>query len=109
MFKDGSRCDVRIFVDDFDMYFIEIKWIGFSAARRRKSTVISKASDGVQEWLEQLMEHFRRSDYIEKNNNQYFDHRIRLGIYLVYDAYPKPRTPIDYGKEIRDCALLQSL
>jgi hypothetical protein len=105
MFKDGSRCDVRIFVDDFDMYFVEIKWIGFSA-RRRKSTVIAKpatefkvarAIDGA----------FQTKDYIEKNNNQYFDHRIRLGIYLVYDAYPKPRTPIDYGKEIRDCALLQ--
>ena len=33
MFSDGSRCDIRIFTEEFDLYFIEIKWIGFSAKK----------------------------------------------------------------------------
>jgi hypothetical protein len=33
MFKDSSRCDVKATVD-YDIYFFEIKWIGFSATKK---------------------------------------------------------------------------
>lgn len=104
MFKDGSRCDVRVVLDDYDMFFIEIKWIGFSAVKRNNTVTgnhpnefrVDRAIDGA----------FQTKRYIDKNNQSQFDHRIRLGIYLLYDAYPKPVIPIDYGKEIQDCVLL---
>lgn len=106
MFKDGSRCDVRVFLENFDMFFIEIKWVGYSAVKHRDNTIDAKVPNefGVDRAIDGA---FQTKRYIEKNNSPDFDHRIRLGIYLVYDAYPAPVTPINYGDEIKSCALLE--
>ncbi len=109
MFPDRSRCDIRVFLDDYDLFFIEIKWIGFSAIRVRDKAEwsaekplefsINRAIDGAHQ----------TKTYVEKNNYIAFDHRIRLAIYLVYDAYPEPATPIDYGDDIRKFILLEPI
>jgi len=105
MFKDGSRCDVRVFLDNLDLYFIEIKWVGYSVVRNKEDIIDPKerrefkrdrAIDGA----------YQTKRYIDKNNEPDFDHRVKLGIYLLYDAYPKPIIPIDFGDEIRNCPLL---
>lgn len=105
MFKDGSRCDVRVFLDNLDMYFIEIKWVGYSVVRSKEDVIVpnkqhefgrARAIDGA----------YQTKLYIDKNNEPDFDHKVKLGIYLLYDAYPKSIIPIDYGDEIRDCPLL---
>jgi len=106
MFRDSSRCDVRVFVENFDLYFIEIKWIGYCARRLRGRAVVTAEKPfefGVDRAIEGA---YQTKLYIERNNAIEFDHRIRMGIYLVYDAYPKPAIPIDYGQEIRDFPLL---
>ncbi len=105
MFKDGSRCDVRVFLDNYDMYFIEIKWVGFSAVKR--DDVVNAKNPNEFRSERAIDGAYQTKRYIEKNNSPDFDHRIRLGIYLVYDAYPKPIIPIDYGVEIKNCALLE--
>lgn len=109
MFKDASRCDIKVITDNLDIYFIEIKWIGKSAVRKRDGdTVVAKpphefpverAIDGA----------YQTKAYIDKNNAIEYDSRIRLGIYLVYDAYNPPQIPINYGKEIDDCVLLRPI
>jgi len=105
MFKDGSRCDVRVFLDNNDLYFIEIKWVGFSAVRHRDNTVSSSSPHefGRDRAINGA---YQTKRYIDKNNEPGFDHRIKLGIYLLYDAYSTPIIPIDYGDEIRGCSLL---
>lgn len=107
MFKDASRCDIRVIAENFDLYFIEVKWIGKSAVRKRHSDIIvgapahrftvARAIDGA----------YQTKLYIEKNNSTEYDNRIRLGIYLVYDAYAPPQTPIAYGAEIDQFVLLK--
>ena len=107
MFKDSSRCDVKIFVDNFDLYFVEIKWIGYCAKRRRDRAEIT-AEEPTEFGTDRAIDGaYQTKRYIEKNDAIEFDHRIRLGIYLVYDAYPKPAIPIDYGQEIEDFPLLE--
>lgn len=107
MFKDASRCDIKVIAENLDLYFIEVKWIGKSAVRKRdKDTVVgtpphkftvARAIDGA----------YQTKLYIEKNNSTEYDNRIRLGIYLVYDAYDPPQTPIAYGSEIDGFVLLK--
>ncbi len=106
MFKDNSRCDVKIFLDNFDLYFVEIKWIGHCASKRRGRAEITAEEPfefGVARAIDGA---YQTKRYIEKNNAIEFDHRIKLGIYLVYDAYPDPVVPLDYGKEINGYPLL---
>ncbi len=106
MFREGDRCDVRVILDNFDLYFIEIKWIGYSASRLRGKAVVTAEKPfefGIDRAIDGA---YQTKIYIEKNNAIGFDHRIRLGIYLVYDAYPEPAIPIDYGQEIMNYPLL---
>jgi hypothetical protein len=106
MFRDSSRCDVRVFLENFDLYFIEVKWIGYSA-RRLKNKAVVTAEDPFEFGVDRAIDGaYQTKLYIERNNAIEFDHRIRLGIYLVYDAYPEPAIPIDYGQEIMSFPLL---
>ena len=98
---------MKIFLDNFDLYFVEIKWVGFCAKRvRGRSEItaerptefgVSRAKDGA----------YQTKRYIENNNALEYDHRIRLGIFLVYDAYPDGIIPITYGPEIEEFPLLE--
>jgi hypothetical protein len=107
MFKDASRCDIKVIAENLDLYFIEVKWIGKSAVRKQDSDTVvgdpphefpvARAIDGA----------YQTKLYIEKNNSTEYDNRIRLGIYLVYDAYHPPRTPIAYGSDIDGFVLLK--
>jgi hypothetical protein len=106
MFKDSSRCDVRI-LDNYDLYFIEIKWIGYCAKRRRDRDEIT-AEEPTEFGVDRAIDGaYQTKRYIEKNDAIEFDHRIKLGIYLVYDAYSEQVTPIDYGQEIHRFPLLE--
>lgn len=106
MFKDGSRCDIRVLVD-YDLYFIEIKWIGHCARKVKEQAVFSAEPPTELNKDYAIGGVYQTKLYIENNNSMWDDHRIKLGIYLLYDAYPKPITPLDYGQEISDYPLLE--
>ena len=108
MFKDESRCDIRILVD-YDIYFIEIKWIGRTAKRLHDRAIVTAEAEEATEFRTNhaIDGAYQTKQYIERNNSVEYDNRIKLGIYVVYDAYPEPRTPIDYGDEIRRFPLLE--
>jgi hypothetical protein len=107
MFKDESRCDIRVFVD-YDLYFIEVKWIGRAAKRLRDRAIVTAETEELSEFDvdRAIGGAYQTKRYIEKNNSVEYDNRIKLGILVVYDAYPEPRTPINYGDEIVDFPLL---
>ncbi|MSP12337.1 MAG: hypothetical protein EXR62_05195 [Chloroflexi bacterium] len=110
MFKDGSRCDIRIIVDySSDLYFIEIKWIGRSAKRHPDKLEISAQDPFEFDVARAIDGAYQTKKYIEKNNSIGYDQRIKLAVYLVYDAYPNPVTPINYGSEIKESPLLEIL
>lgn len=109
MFRDSTRCDIKVFLDNYDLYFIEIKWIGYSAKRIRGKAVVSAESPSEFKVEHAIDGAYQTKMYIDDNNAKEFDHRIKLGIYLVYDAYPNPAIPISYGAEIVDYPLLDTI
>jgi hypothetical protein len=107
MFKDSSRCDIKITTENYDIYFIEVKWIGKSAVKKRKTKNIEGADPHEFDVGRAIDGAYQTKTYIEKNNSTEYENRIKLGIYLVYDAYSPPQVPIDYGDEIRKYVLLK--
>lgn len=108
MFKDYSRCDVRVLLDNFDIYFIEIKWIGYCAVKKKGEQIISAEKPAEFKAESAVAGAIQTKIYIDKNNNIDYDNRIRMGIVVVYDAYPVPKT-IKYPKEVRDHPLIDTL
>jgi hypothetical protein len=111
MFDDGSRCDVRVFTDNYDLYFIEIKWIGY-CAKKIYGTAKYTAEDGETTEMDTTYAiggAYQTKLYVKNNNSEENHHRIKLGIYLVYDAYPEPVTPLEYGEKIDDYPLLETI
>jgi hypothetical protein len=108
MFKDYSRCDVRVLLDNLDLFFIEIKWIGYCAGKVRGKSVIS--AEKVSEFsVNKAIAGARQTKiYVDKNNSIQYENRIKMGILVVYDAYPVSK-PIRYPKEIRIHPLLDTL
>jgi hypothetical protein len=109
MFKDNNRCDIKVIAENFDLYFIEIKWIGKSAVKKRKKDIIDGTNPHEFKVERAIEGAYQTKTYIDKHNSVEYDNRVRLGIYVVYDAYSPPRTPIDYGPEIRDYVLLRPI
>jgi hypothetical protein len=109
MFKDSSRCDIKVVTDNYDLYFIEIKWIGRSAVRKRGQDVITGATPQEFPVKRAIQGAEQTRIYIEKNNAIEFEHRVKLGIYVVYDAYSPPKPPIKYGPNIAQYPLLKPL
>jgi hypothetical protein len=107
MFKDHSRCDVRVFANDYDIYFVEVKWIGYCAVKRRDSPVISAEHPEESDIRSAISGALQTKLYVERNNSIQYDNRIKLGILLVYDAYPNPRIPIAYPEEIQSFPLVE--
>jgi hypothetical protein len=109
MFKDYSRCDIRVFTNDYDIYFIEVKWIGHCAVKKRESPIVSAEHAEEADIRSAIAGALQTKLYIEKNNSIQYDNRIKLGIVLVYDAYPTPRIPIAYPEEIQAFPLVESV
>jgi hypothetical protein len=107
MFKDSSRCDIRASVD-YDIYFFEIKWIGFCAVKKRDSAVVSAIKPNELDIDSAIAGAYQTKAYIEQNNSIEYDDKIKLGVMVVYDAYPKSRIPIDYPQDLRDFPLLDT-
>lgn len=109
MFKDQSRCDIRVWVDDYDLYFIEIKWIGFCAVAEKNKPIIS-ATDPAESLPESAIAGACQTKiYIEENNASAYDPKVKLGVLVVYNAYPKPDAPLTYTKEIDEYPLLDTM
>ena len=108
MFKDYSRCDVRVLQENFDIYFIEIKWIGYCAVKKKGEQVISAENPTEVKVESAVAGALQTKIYIDKNNHKDYDNRIRMGIVVVYDAYPVPKT-INYPKEVREHPLIDTL
>jgi hypothetical protein len=108
MFKDFSRCDVRVFVD-YDLYFIEIKWIGFCAVRQKDPPIISAEHPAEFIVDQAIAGAYQTKIYIEENNSAEYDNRIRMGIIVVYDAYCPPRTPINYPSDVKSFPLIDTM
>jgi hypothetical protein len=108
MFKDSSRCDVRVFVD-YDLYFIEIKWIGYCAVKKKNSAIISAEEPYEVPVDNAIAGAYQTKLYIENNNSIEYDNKIKLGIIVVYDAYSPPESPIDYPSNIKDFPLIDTI
>jgi hypothetical protein len=109
MFKDQSRCDIRVLVDDYDLYFIEIKWIGFCAVAEKNRPIVS-AIDPAESTVESAIAGACQTRiYIEENNASGYDLRVKLGVLVVYNAYPTPGAAISYPKEIDEYPLLDTM
>ena len=109
MFKDHSRCDIRVMVEDYDLYFIEIKWIGYCAVTRKNSPVMSAEVPAEFTADSAIAGAYQTKIYIEENNSIGYDPRIKLGILVVYNGYPPPTSPISYPDDIRDFPLLDTM
>lgn len=107
MFKDSSRCDVRASID-YDIYFFEIKWIGFCATKKKDLPVESAEKPREEEVKNAIAGTYQTKKYIEQNNSIEYDNKIKLGVVVVYNAYPNPHIPIDYPQEIKDFPLLDT-
>jgi hypothetical protein len=109
MFKDHSRCDIRVVLENFDIYFIEIKWIGFCAVKKRDSPVISAEKPEEYKVARAIAGAFQTKIYIDKNNSVEYNNRIKLGILVVYDGYSPPKGPIKYPDEIEKHPLIDTI
>jgi hypothetical protein len=109
MFKDHSRCDIKIFVDNYDIYFIEIKWIGYCAVKKRDAPIISAEAPDEYTIDRAIQGAHQTKIYVEKNNKIEYDSRIRLGVIVVYDGYPVPKSPINYPNDIQNYPLLATI
>lgn len=109
MFKDHSRCDVRVVVENLDIYFVEIKWIGFCAIKKRDSPVVTAETPEEYKVDRAIAGAFQTKIYIEKNNKIEYNDRIKLGILVVYDGYSPPRSPIKYPDEIERHPLIDTV
>lgn len=107
MFKDSSRCDVRASMD-YDIYFFEIKWIGFCATKKKGSAVISADKPREERVENAIAGAYQTKEYIESNNSIQYDNKLKLGVVVVYDGYPEARIPITYPPEITLSPLLET-
>jgi hypothetical protein len=107
MFKNSSRCDVRAAID-YDVYFFEIKWIGYCATKKEGSAVIS-ADEPREETVDNAIAGaYQTKAYLEDNNSAEYDNKIKLGVIVVYDGYPERHVPISYPDEINKFPLLET-
>lgn len=108
MFKDSSRCDVRAAID-YDIYFFEIKWIGFCATKKEGSSIVSAEKPREEPIDNAIAGAYQTKSYIENNNSAQYDNKIKLGILVVYDGYSNPKIPIAYPPDIVSFPLLETV
>src|SRR5260221_13144470 len=73
MFRDNGRCDLRIFLENFDVYFIEIKWVGFSAVRKRDAPIITGEEKREYGAERAIAGAYQTKFYIDNNNDEASD------------------------------------